>query len=361
MKCMYCMDNIASANGEYYFVSILDNWIYRIEADGITLSRVMKIPFSNLEAYMEYSKLYYYKNKLFVLPWLAQKIAICDLLTHEVRYIHFKKKCLGLAYLCGVQKNEMLYLVPCEHKDILIINMHSERIEDSINLEHIDNICTEKVTAWGSVAFDDNYIYIPQLKGSGIVRFSFKNRNCDWVKHKSLPLYNGLNGICDTEHGRWYIPTKLDKLYFEDENGIHVFDNFPKKYVRGDDIPFYKIVSLGDSIVLLPMDANMLIKVTETGRFFVLYEITDEQNDVLTRYSYFLNVWIINNICYCIKSKGSTVYTVNGKNELLPMTYIYDRKKESEFCNIENDIMLENPYYGYSLTDYLEFIEKDKV
>lgn len=349
MGNLYSMDNIANANGIYYFVSLYDNGVYRIEPDGVTIRKVMKIPFGYSMGCMEYSKTYYYNNKLFVLPWYAKSIAICDLITCEIRFIDILETCSGLPYLCGVQKGELLYLIPCENKDILIINMFSEKIEESIALDFVENNKSTGVIAWGSVSYDESNIYIPQFCDDSIIKFSFRNRTFEYER---IINCDGLNGICDTNNGRWYIPRKSNKLYFQDNNGMHVFDDFPAGYVSGET-PFYKVISYGDSIMLLPMDANMLIKVNEKGQFFKLYEINCEQNDTMKRYMFFSNVWVINDICYCIESSNSKVYIITNDNELLPIEFIYDGKEDERFIEMDDKIIVENPYHGNSIENYI--------
>ena len=351
MKCFYAMDNVLRMDDSYLFVSLYNNRIYRILDENLSVESVSQIPFSFNNGYMEYSKIYAWNNKLFILPWFSDSIAIYDISKNVYRFIKLNEECRGLRYLKAYQDNERLFLIPCENKDIAIVDMRTEKIEENVKIR-VKKENEKKVIAWCEICGDEENITIPQVYDGGLIKYNYKKNQISYVENRIRKI-NGLCGICDTNGGRWYIPRKADIIYFEKGDVIKEFSEFPKGYIAGD-ISFYKIVPDTNRVFLLPRDANMLLIVNEDGTIQRLKNIKTDMKSDIERYMYFSNVWKMWDRWFCVESSSGNIYEISNDNNLVPKFFI---ERGSYKNNVDiRGVLEENPYHEYSLENFISSI-----
>lgn len=352
MDCFYVMDNVLNVDNDYYFVSLYNNWIYRIDGNTFQIEKYVQIPFERLQGYMEYSKMYYYDEKFFILPWFSSKIAVFDINNNVFRYIQMDKEIIGLRYFMAVPRGELLYLIPCESKDILVINMCTEKVEESIPIA-ISKENVDKVVSWCNIIYEKDGIIIPQVYDNRLIKLNFLNNTIEFRK-SPFEGNTGLCGICDTNDGRWYIPRSADRLIFENLEGMHIYSDFPDGYIAGN-ISFYKIIPDNHRVFLLPRDANMFIVVTEEGQFYNLMKIRPDKTNSMERYMYFSNVWTINNKYFCVESRSGTVYEITIDYTLIPFSF--KNGDTNKTLSLFDDTMVcENPYHEKTLSGFISYI-----
>lgn len=352
MECFYVMDNVLKIKEEYYFISLYNNCIYEILDDDLTVKKVAQIPFRFGQGYMEYSKLYYWNGKFFILPWFSDRIAIYNMEGKSYSYIQLNDDCKGLRYLKAFQRNELLYLIPCENKDIVIINMEEEIVVDRISIV-VSKENEDKVISWCEVGYDINSIVIPQVYDKRLISFNYIEKKINYIE-SNVEDTDGFCGICDTKEGRWFIPRQANKLYFKTTMGMKEYHNFPDGYKCGN-ISFYKIVPDDNRIFLLPREANMLIVVYEDGTIINLMNIAPQKNNAMEEYMFFSNVWSIGEHWFCIESNTGRVFEIVDSNILIPR-FFNEIESNIQKNKLDEEILYENPYREQTLEDFLLYI-----
>ncbi len=117
--------------GESIWVSLLDcNGLVKIDVNNGRLSFVGVFPWKDSE-YQMYSWICEYNDKLIFTPWNSNNIAIYDMMKNEFRQIPMKDYGYekGGRFVYSTQKEEKLYLVSENEKDIMAFNMQEETIE----------------------------------------------------------------------------------------------------------------------------------------------------------------------------------------------------------------------------------------
>ena len=72
------MNAACMVNEWIYFTSYNSNWIFRLNIESNDLEAVYKL--KNINTEMKFAGLYYYKNKIWMIPWSANNIYIYDFL-----------------------------------------------------------------------------------------------------------------------------------------------------------------------------------------------------------------------------------------------------------------------------------------
>lgn len=350
MKCFHAMDNVIKVADGYIFVSLYNNRIYKIFDENLHVKPISQIPFSYENIYMEYSKVYEWNNKLFVLPWFSDSIAIYDICDDSYRFIKLDGEFRGLRYLKAYQKQEYLYLIPCENKDIVIFNMQTEKIIDRLPVK-VSKENEKKVIAWCEICCDEDSLIIPQVYDNKLIKFSIADKRICY--EEKIKESDGFCGICDTHGGRWYVPRKADSIYFEKDGKIDKIFNFPEGYIPGE-ISFYKIVPDEHRVFLLPRDSNMFLVVYENGLIFNLMNTNPNMQNDMERYMYFSNVWKMWGKWFCIEAGSGNLYEISNDNRLIQNAFL---DEENYKCEIDtNKLLFENPYIEHTLENYIAAI-----
>lgn len=354
MDCVFAMDNVVCVNNNCYFMSLYNNWIYTLNSD-LQVRKFIHIPFEYSHGCMEYGKIYANKNKLFVLPNYAQKIAVVDIDEKRISYIELDELYGGIKYFMAVQKADFLYLIPCESKDILIVNMLTETFE-KVDVR-VAKEAEDKAIAWGNVIAEPDSILLAKVYEKELVRFHYDSKSIEYV-NSSFDVEDGMSGICRTSGGRWYVPRSASCIFFENDEVVKCFREFPEGYKAGD-ISFYKIIPDMDRVFLLPRDANMFLVITEGGKCINLKDINHIKNEGLDRYMYFSNLWRMGDDVYCIESASGKLNQITNDYKLVPKSFI--AINEHVEINFSGKMVVENPYREYTLENFIASLTKEDL
>lgn len=354
MDCFFAMDNVVCVNNNYFFISLYNNWIYTLDSD-LQIKKYIHVPFEYPHGCMEYGKIYVYQNKLFVLPNYAQKIAVVDIDENCISYIELDELYGGIKYFMAVQREEFLYLIPCESKDILIVNMLTEVCEKVVI--RVAKEAEDKAIAWGNVIAEPDGFLLAKVYEKEFVRFHYDNKSVEYIK-SSFDIEGGMSGICKTSGGKWYVPKSANCIFFESDEGMKCFNEFPKGYKAGD-ISFYKIIPDRDRVFLLPRDANMFLVITEEGKCINLKDINHTKNEGLDRYMFFSNLWRMGNDVYCIESASGKMYQITDDYCLVLKSFnVINERAEISFSE---GIIVENPFHECTLSNFIASLTKEDL
>lgn len=319
--------SVAMCNGvrigsDWYFVSIKDDFLYKMDLNTFKAKYIHYIPHIS-ELYltrMGYTKLISYKDKLILLPDLSRYIAIYHISENQITYVDFggKGNIVGACFNGEVMMDDLLFLIPCQFNKIVVLNMETEKIEEN---ECIELPCTvegyEDLFSWGSFIQEKDSVIFTSLTQNKIFQVNLRTKQIN-----SLEFDNdeSLGGIAEAGMYYWLFPRKGSKIIKLDKEGriVQNINDFPSGYMSGEE-SFHMQCDMGDEIVLLPRLANMLLRVNkstgEIREINVDIDGYDERNywDHYTRYS---TIFQLDHRKILVEAKTGKWFILNEKYEV---------------------------------------------
>ena len=277
--------SVAMCNGtrvgnDWYFVSVKDNILYKMDLNTFMVEYVRYMPHVD-ELYltqMGYTKLFSYKDKLILMPDLCKYIAVYHIAEGKVSYIEFgfKGRINGACFNGGVMLGDILFLLPCQYDQIVAFNMEKEIIEGdkSIKLPFICEKYTD-IFSWGNFVQEKENVIFTSITQNKIVHVNLKTKKVDTLDFISN---EPLAGIVEAGQYYWVFPMKGDRIIKINEKceTVQIIKSFPLGYVCGE-WSFHMQHIVGNEIVLLPRLANKLLRMNKrTGE---IREINISEDD----------------------------------------------------------------------------------
>ncbi len=315
------MDNIVEYKGEWWFLALKDNSIYKMERTTLKATLVKRLPYGAdcLGDHPQYGKIHLYQNKIFVIPMIGDEIAVYDMEKDAVRYIRYGKSdpCRGTVFAEKIEYGGKLYLIPCGYDYIVCIDLETEQFRNiAVGDEKGTSVHkTVDAYAWGSVFWDGKKAIFTKITDNKLVCMDFESE-AKTVYECGL-LDGGGSGICGDEDCIWIVPKKADKILCWDrrEKRLEIYDEFPNGYEAGE-WSFYK-VQLGDELYLLPRDANMCIAVSKengTMRKLATGNVDRDNGNFFDRYMYFAHIWKRGQEVLLVSSSKGEVFCFGEKD-----------------------------------------------
>ncbi|SEW09129.1 hypothetical protein [[Clostridium] fimetarium] len=316
------MDNIIDYQGEWWFLALKDNGLYRMTKNSLKASLITRIPCEQQETIQQYGKIYIYKDKIFAMPWSAKKIAVYDIKSNEFRYIEFPAEEIyrGMIFLKGVIRENRLYLIPCSLDKLIYIDMDKEIIhtlkESLASGPPITQ--TTHSFAWGGGFDEGDWVIFTKLEENKVIRINLITGEKQIYQNDLLQL--GGAGVIGDSQGIWIIPHKANSIIYWDriKKQNYIYSDFPEGYQSGE-LSFYKIYMDKGILYLLPRDANMLLSIDREGHMknILPKEESIDYGHTLDRYMRYSNIWSYGNELLFISSKTGKLYVIkeNGKLE----------------------------------------------
>lgn len=327
------MENIIEIDGQYYFHAFLSNSIFRMDNKMEHAEVVERIPWntSGLNPFPDYGYIYSYKDKLIIVPDLADNICVYDRAKDEIRYIDIPE---GKKYQTDFLKGEIcgkyLYLIPCDIDFILKVDMENE----STTIIRDNCIDGHRNIAWGSICKWNNKIIFTELKSDNVFLLNVDN---DTIIKKSTGLNTGLSGIFFADNSFWVAPKKFDELYCLNTDFI-IKGCFPvliDGYESGE-WSVHKIICIDDTVYFLPRLANKFLLFNIKDRIFKEICIDERDlNNKLEKYAPISNVWKNDNGIYYIYSRSGKIIRVNDRASVTIPTI--NTKKSASFGFVTNE------------------------
>ena len=168
----------------YYFVPFNDKRLYKMDENLQNLTCLKG--FDEKRENGLYIGIAYYEDRLFFIPKMAEKIAVFNLKTEEIKYITFKNdektNSKFSKFLNYHVEERYLYLIPYDYSEIVKLNMDSGCIQKiKIGKKTARKICA------GTSARIDGQIYIPCEEEKIIYQYNMRNDEvieCERVKNR---------------------------------------------------------------------------------------------------------------------------------------------------------------------------------
>lgn len=375
----FAMDNIVEHDGDWYFISLKDNGIYKFNEEKKTAELIVRIPWNLYDEMPEYGKIHIYNNKIFVIPWYASNIVVFDMLSNELRYISLSDNSMrnGQKFLQGIERGNRLYLIPCVYDKIFCINMEEELITETYTLPDPvkDNIQEDVIWAIGSVYTFEDKIAFTSMVDNRIFTFSTSSGELTYEQFAAVSDKNA--GICGDKNTIWIVPKKAEYvLCFDKESKtMNKFTNFPPNYKSGTN-SFNKLFLDEEVLYLLPREANMILAINKEGdmqEVFVQKEKGVDVRNLFDRYIRYSCMWKNNGHLFLVASKEGELFEVVKKNAIRISKPVFKDEKVTweltlvnergnRFENLENFINIicdsdeaefinKSSHYGISIWD----------
>lgn len=334
------VDHVVEYEGKWWFLSLKNNGIYRMDKDTYIAELVTHVPFEY--TIIDYKCIYIYEDKIFVLPWGAGKIAIYDIKKELFRYLKIENL-RNAPFIKAIAAGNRLYLIPNCCNSLWYVDMEQECIHPIIeNIETERRDTRSQMFAWGNVIFEDNVLWMTKSYENKILQIDIntarvKQYACDALKE-------GGAGICSDEKGVWIIPRKADCiLYWEKKDQIlKKFDNFPKGYHCGEEISFYKAFIDGGNLYLLPYEANMLLVIRTDGIITKLLDKPCENDNYYEKNISYPCIWRNNDALMLFSSKDGNLLEIKDDGTIMSkkVKQLADKQiKDVSVLNIERESM----------------------
>lgn len=354
------MDNIVEYEGEWWFLALKDNGLYRMNKDTYEATLVKRIPYNAEYSgdHPQYGKIHIYKRKIFAIPMLGDVIAVYDMDRNEIHYIKYGKSApsRGTVFAEKIEYRNKLYLIPCGYDSIVSVDLETEKVRNiSMEEETIVKNKIETFYAWGSVFQNENKIFFTKILDDQIVCFNLDSE--ETTIYECELLKDGGAGICGNEKYIWIVPRKTGQIlrWDREKRKLEIFNQFPDGYQAGD-WSFHKIW-LDDKLYLLPRDANMCIEMNlENGnmRSVRLDRNEERTGNLLNRYMPCSNIWKNEDKVQMITTQVGTVLSFGKEKDICRETIKISREfsntlnwqglvyeRQNRFENIENYIVAD--------------------
>lgn len=323
------------------------------------------IPNERKYAFRLYAGMKKYGNKIFLIPFLADEVAVYDINKKMFTKLSLKKVTeFGQKKIANENAKfwsseiygEFLFLFPHNYPAIVIINMCTLEIvyisdfiieleKLSINNEpYITDVCVENKIAYCSCGCFE-----------GFVQFGLKNRN---IKICKVPVRgSGFNGILKIGSNIWLTPRVDGGVVRFDlkRNMTTVYDRYPKDF-SSSYVPFHTLYKWEEGILLMPDLSEQFVYLNpRTGEMENIKYLSDFISGEKSEDSYGYD----KTMAYSID--GETISFMSGKD----YTFYSINIKTGEICQNEFYITSSYPKKGlFSLAnirpgDCLVFEEKD--
>ena len=335
------MDNIVEYRGEWWFLAIKDNSIYKMEKETLQATLVKRIPYGAdcMGDHPQYGKIHLYKNKIFVIPMIGDEIAVYDMEKDAVHYIRYGKTdpCRGTIFVEKIEYGGKLYLIPCGYDYIVCIDLETEQFRNIAVRDDEESFFqrTVETNAWGSVFWDGKKILFTEVTGNKLVCMDFETEAR--TIYECALLNGGGSGICGDENSIWIVPKRTDKILCWDRHRkqLRILDKFPDGYKAGE-WSFYKM-QLNDELYLLPRDANMCIAVNKDNGIMRKLSMGNENannGNYFERYMYYSHIWKRGQEILLISSSKGEVLCFGEKGSAIRQIGIcQDNREKPEWQN----------------------------
>lgn len=352
----------AEADGFLWFVPLRENALYRMNLANGALEYVTRFEREASNEYL-FAKMFSYKGKLFLIPGLSGSITVYEMASGQKIYLDYKRnyKLLGggKRFATGVVKDNYLYLIPGQFREIVCVNMDNLKMEfcDISEGETEKGIGSQKGIDYSfkNVEIVGNDIYIPSFRHAGILIYSMEKQSYNYIyPDDERTVYEGIFQI---DHRYLLIPKSKNYLYVwnKEADTIEKRLDLPADFVPGI-VNFYYGKIVENKLYLLQWYGNMSFVIDlETMKIEKLNLPECEEKDSL--YKWIDICMYMGNLCV-ISGANKGWYQVKGtESTYCDVPVRFCAKSLAVKIDIEG-ILLESDQNVWGLKDYLDMLSK---
>lgn len=157
---------ICCYEGSYYFVYMSEPFLCKMDRETLKCELLYLFDEKDLQERL-YRKIVPYQNKLFLIPFISDKIAIYDITTHNVKFIplnedyvdvRWQQTLVSSKFEDALVKDQFLYMVPHSYHAIIKLNMETlEMDEIPLGVKGTERFCY----CCGSGCIAENKVLFP--------------------------------------------------------------------------------------------------------------------------------------------------------------------------------------------------------
>lgn len=235
------------------------NGLYKVNLVQERAEFITNFEKENLFMQAMYHRVIPYKDKIYLIPWKAERIAVYDIATKELHYLTLDSECEGpYKFSEAMQYKNYLYLFPAYASAIIRMNLQNE---------DINYYSLEKLTGWRTAVADysmflngercDNTAWVASRREACMLEFDMEK--CHGVLHYMKHDKAELVDVACNKDEVFILNVNGDVLLWDTEREE---EKVVWKY-NGDikGAPFYRIVEMNHYLYLLPGKENKVIKI----------------------------------------------------------------------------------------------------
>lgn len=362
--------NAACLVNEYiYFTSYNSNWIFKLNIKTNNIEAVHLLLLKDSEMGMKFSGLYYYNDRIWMIPWTSENIYIYNIKNANVEQLPIQNEISEYSKLTQFRKSivqgKYLWLLPCKYPGLIRVDMEEKSYDiynewpanvsfdeskgmnfkmmtlyndylylfnDACNMSIKMSTKTGEMTPWtagsnysyGAVC-NNKFYTAPVREFDPIKIISLEDNHISktinlpdtlWMKQqKYLYCY-------------WYTKTFEDKIFFmpHEANGIIMLDLLTEEInIVNIDISDYKtarvknnygvydVLQYEDDYIIIPFQGNKIVIITGNG---IIKEeiILETESRYLNRSAYESSQYNLENFIH--ELKYTDIKRINWKNHL---------------------------------------------
>lgn len=310
-------------DGYFWAVSGDRNCLFKYDENGEILE-TYEIPNEKKDANRLYNSIIHMNNKLYLVPYLAKEIAIFDLVSKKFEKVKFENP-QTVNFINAYVYSDSIYFVPAQYNSVLQLNIkdnkvvyHKQIVVDMLKLKKDE----KEVISFNGNLIKDNLLYIAMASSNHVFVM-----NLDTGKYEDV-----LVGESDCDY--WCMAGNNDKfvlgtntgnklvIWDKIKNETRVLKDFPTGWT-GSDKCFYKMVNVGNNVLVFPKSGNMILNIdltTETvskadlnllhqpserkngyyiwpSNYLMVTKLSEEEIAVQSAYAYGMEIININGDC----------------------------------------------------------------
>lgn len=368
--CKLTFDGSCMAEGKIWFVANEFNALCYIEESGYQAYYVDSIPGEDIFAKYLYADINYFQGKLYLIPLVADKIAVYSIASGVFQTIALETPHTFVAnpyiswlkFIKSVIVGEILYMLPRSYPAIIEMNLITHHLTYHTQwLSYIQGKTLNRdALFWTDCAVQGNQLILPSAIANMVLSF-------DTITKKFSIIYSGnqtvcYSGISKMQDGILLSERNSGRLELLDlsQRRLLPYGKMPEGFKTNQVIGFLNFLHIGDNIFVIPWWANMLVRIVPaTGEILPVKNYDKERGenkDVAVR-----RAWVYGEKLYCMNNFTGEidVFLQDGSFE---KTFAFTASENFSYSMEKNIIKKKMQMFAESnifpLKGYLSYILK---
>lgn len=284
----YDMTSFAVYDDKIYFSDNNRNGLYSINLENNVISLETKIPGENELKEILYYGTYLRDSKLFLVPALADEVAVYDICSKDIKKISlesidFKTK----------KSNPKFYAI-CEYEDdiimigdycqfILFVNKSCfsiKMIDFESHLTLFSDADKERLVI-RSVKVKDNWMYMPSAIRNIILAYDFNERKLHEILIADMEMNEGIADLIWNKGYVWILTSRNNMLIKAelDGNVFKLIKIYSNKFKKNSECDVGKIICNDNKIYIFPLQGSNIVAFDLCMEEFSIYRKIGEEKD----------------------------------------------------------------------------------
>ncbi len=345
---------------DWWCISRIVNGLYKMDLTTEKTEYICKMPEKNSLGKQAYIDILYLKNRLFIIPGFAKKIAVFDIVSYQMSEIDIEPFYGGdgesFNVAGGCIYKQWLLLYPCMSS--IFIRVDLQTLEVVVDDTFIDgNELKGRVFSYHNRHFQKKEkIYIALATYDGVVCVNVEEFSFYLIKIANSQT--GYSAIMQVDDELWLAPNSVGDIvkYDMTRGTVERFGDYPKFFRRNNELAFCDFFCINNTnIILVPCMANMFLDIDRSTGEIKEYVIESEKKILLStresvNYIYIHNVKKCRCSCYLSSDLLNSLLIINEKGNI-KKSYLIENAER-----IMDNVISVKESEGFDLEQYIKYL-----